>query len=199
MECGADLAQPKSTAKKTAKTLFQKIALTALDLMSAQDDTWRKNTELMPDDCWMLFMNVSKGQAATYLDNNNLPPEPSLVDMLEKSFFNAHSYGLWIWVAEKKNTDPTIFNGRIRFDYGKATKDAVGFMTEWDGLLDHLDKLIAKDIEPSFAVAEAKAFDAIDNIPVLHQNLTPAQFHGLKSDLKGAIYRGYLLHRFFKA
>jgi zinc-ribbon domain len=197
VNCGAKLTQSK-TSGKAPKSLFQKIALTSLNLMSSEGDKWKRNTELMPDDCWILFMNTSKAQATSYLDKHNLPQDPSIVDMVEKSFFNSHSYGLWIWVAEKQNTDPTIFNGRIHFDYNQIAKDPMKFITDWDALLDHIDKLIPPDIEPSLSVAEVKMVDAIDNSPVLKNHLSAGQLHGLKSDLKGAIYRGYLLHKFFK-
>ncbi|MGD0284649.1 MAG: zinc ribbon domain-containing protein [Candidatus Saccharimonadales bacterium] len=195
--CGKKLGQPKKE-DTSAKPLFKKISLTALELMSAQGDKWRKNTELVPDDCWVLFMKVSKSQTELFVSKNALPDNKVLLDKLEKSFFSAYSYGLWVWVAIKKQTNNAIFNGQIHFKYEDISKNASNFIDKWEGYLDGIDTDIPDDVKPSFAIAQAKMEDAMDNDKLLGQYLSSTQIWQLKSDLLGSIYRGYYLHKFFK-
>lgn len=191
--CGQRLKQQDKSADKP---LFKKISLTALDLMSAQGDKWRRNTELLPDDCWILYMNTSKAQAGLIINRYNLPANDELKDKIEKSFFNAYSYGIWVWVAITKHTNPNGLN-TIRFKYDDIKKNANKFIDEWERNLDNIDKDIGDDIKPAFSIAQVKMEDAINNDKLLNANLSDEELWTLKSDLLGCIYRGYYLHKYF--
>ncbi len=190
--CGQKL---KQSVRDSDKPLFKQISLTALDLMSAQGDKWRRNTELLPADCWMLFMNVGKAQAGMFINKNNLNINDKLKDKIEKIFFNSYSWGIWIWVAIKKHTDPKALSN-IHFKYDDITKNANKFIDEWERNLDNIGRDIGEEIKPAFAIAQVKMEDAIDNDKLLGKNLSAGELLNLKSDLLGSIYRGYYLHKY---
>lgn len=164
--------------------------------MGAQGEKWKRNTELLPDDCWILFMNVGKAQARMFIHKNGLRDDNELKDKLEKSFFNSYSYGIWVWVAIKKHTDPKALS-TVDFKYANVQKSANRFMDEWEQNLDNINKEIGDDVKPAFSIAQVKMEDAIDNDKLWNRHLSAEELWNLKSDLLGSIYRGYYLHKYF--
>lgn len=141
-------------------------------------------------------MNVGKAQARMFIHKNGLRDDNELKDKLEKSFFNSYSYGIWVWVAIKKHTDPKALS-TVDFKYANVQKSANRFMDEWEQNLDNINKEIGDDVKPAFSIAQVKMEDAIDNDKLWNRHLSAEELWNLKSDLLGSIYRGYYLHKYF--